>query len=716
MERKMAKKVFALLTDDRTAQDEAGFIQELSDFAASRDIELKVLPSVDKLTEFEAGKAIKDLAADAMIYSGCFGNVISKSEIRRQNIEALSEEETAELNAVVKILDENLLTYHFQPIISAVTGQIFAYEALMRAKYGEGITPVKILKYAEMLGRLGDVEKATFLNVMRTIDDNKSAFSDKLVFINSIPGARLLPDDYLDIEAALIAHAGDIVVEITEQTEADEVTLRAIKRRYEQLGIGLALDDYGTGYSNVMNLLQYMPAYVKIDRSLLTEIDKYPKKQRFVREIIEFCQDNNIMSLAEGVETWRELRMVVRMGVDLVQGYYTAMPSPEIVPEVESDIKREVLRYRDEYKAGKKQPVYIADDTGRVNLSTLAKSSYSCILIGKDERESKDITISGVQGLKSNAHVEIAANYNGRITLENAHLMGAQGKACVELGENCNVTLVLLGDNRLEKGGILVPENSTLRIMGGGNLTIVLDAQNSYGIGNDLSSANGHITFLQDGVINVDVKGNSGIAIGSGNGGEIEVKRGKYFINVNCGFGVGVGCFYNKAVVHMSDCEFEQNIAVTKGVGIGSLGGDSEISATNSSLRCEAEGSEVSAYGSVDGDMSCVHFYDASVAAELRGDYITAIGSVKGGTDYCQERATLRIGGSGSHALAFGGFGEGIKIAISDSDTSVDIMTACQRDTNANPENVIIKHGRNRFMVNGYPYEHYVDYGEYKGE
>ena len=712
----MAKKVFALLTDDRTAKDEAGFIQELSDFAASRDIELKVLPSVDKLTEFEAGKAIKDLEADAMIYSGCFGSVISKSEIRRQNIEALSEEETAELNAVVKILDENLLTYHFQPIISAVTGQIFAYEALMRAKYGEGITPVKILKYAEMLGRLGDVEKATFLNIMRTIDDNKSAFSDKLVFINSIPGARLLPDDYLDIEAALIAHAGDIVVEITEQTEADEVTLRAIKRRYEQLGIGLALDDYGTGYSNVMNLLQYMPAYVKIDRSLLTEIDKYPKKQRFVREIIEFCQDNNIMSLAEGVETWRELRMVVRMGVDLVQGYYTAMPSPEIVPEVESDIKREVLRYRDEYKAGKKQPVYIADDTGRVNLSTLAKSSYSCILIGKDERESKDITISGAQGLKSNAHVEIAANYNGRITLENAHLMGAQGKACVELGENCNVTLVLLGDNRLEKGGILVPENSTLKIMGGGNLTIVLDAQNSYGIGNDLSSANGHITFLQDGVINIDVKGNSGIAIGSGNGGQIDVKRGKYYLNVNCGFGVGVGCFYNKAVVNISDCEFEQNIAVTKGVGIGSLEGDSEISATNSSLKCEAEGSEVSAYGSVDGNMSCVHFYDASVAAELRGDYITAIGSVKGGTDYCQERATLRIGGSGSHALAFGGFGEGIKIAISDSDTSVDIMTACQRDTNADPENVIIKHGRNRFMVNGYPYEHYVDYGEYKGE
>ncbi len=713
----MAKKVFALLTDVNTAKDEEGFIRELSEFVASRDIELKVLPSVEKLSEMEASKALKDLAADAMIYAGNFGDFSSKSEVRKQNLESLSTEETEELNAVVRILNENLITYHFQPIISAVTGQIFAYEALMRPKIADdNINPYKILKYAEMLGRLGDVEKATFLNVMRTIDENELAFSDKLVFINSIPGARLLPDDYLDIEAALIAHAGDVVVEITEQTEADEVTLRAIKRRYEQLGIGLALDDYGTGYSNVMNLLQYMPAYVKIDRSLLTEIDKYPKKQRFVREIIEFCQDNNIMSLAEGVETWRELRMVVRMGVDLIQGYYTAMPSATIIGEIESDIKREILRYRDEYKAGKKQPVFIADDTGRVNLSTLAKSSYSCILIGKDERESKDITISGVHGLKSNAHVEISANYKGRITLENSYLMGTQGKACIELGENCDVTLILLGDNKLEKGGILVPENSSLKIMGGGNLTIVLDSQNSYGIGNDLSSSNGNITFLQDGVINIDVKGNSGIAIGSGNGGAIEIKRGKYNLSVNCGFGVGVGSFYSETKTQFSDCEFEINIAVTKGVGIGSLEGNSEISAFNSSLRCVAEGSEVSAFGSVDGDLSKIHFYDASISAELRGDYIIALGSVKGSTTYCQERATLRVEGSGSHALAFGGFGDEIKVEISDSDTSVDIMTACQKDTNALPENVIIKHGRNRYMVNGYPYEHNVDYGDYKGE
>ncbi len=711
----MSKRVFAILTDKATADEESVLIREISEKIGSHDIDFKVLPTVDNLNVYEAEAAFKDFCADAIIYAGTFGASASKSEMRQKNIDALSDEEKAELDEVVKILDENLLTYHFQPIISAATGQIFAYEALMRPQNVESsINPNKILKYAEMLGRLGDVEKATFLNIIKIIDEKTDAFKDKLVFINSIPGAGLLPDDYLDIESALMDHAGDVVVEITEQTEADEVTLRAIKRRYEMMGIGLALDDYGTGYSNVMNLLQYMPAYVKIDRSLLTEIDKYPKKQRFVREIIEFCQDNNIMSLAEGVETWRELRMVVRMGVDLIQGYYTAMPSAIIVPEIESDIKREILRYRDEYKAGKKQPVFIADDTGRVNLSSLAKSSYSCILVGKDERESKDITISGVHGLKSNAHVEISANYTGRITLENAYLMGTQGKACIELGENCEVTIILIGDNHLDKGGILVPESSSLKIIGGGNLTITLDAQNSYGIGNDLSSSNGKISFMQDGVIDIDVKGNSGIAIGSGNGGDIEICRGKYNLSVNCGFGVGVGCYYNKQKVHLSDCEFEINIAVTKGVAIGSMEADCEISATNSSIRITAEGSEVSGCGSIDGIMCRVHFYDASIYTEIRGDYITGIGSLKGGTDYCQERATLRVSGSGSHALAYGGLNDNTKILIVDSDTSVDIMTACQKDTMAPEDNITIKHGRNRFMINGFPYEHYVDYGDNK--
>ncbi|MBR4276858.1 MAG: hypothetical protein IKQ28_00340, partial [Lachnospiraceae bacterium] len=115
-----------------------------------------------------------------------------------------------------------------------------------------------------------------------------------------------------------------------------------------------------------------------------------------------------------------------------------------------------------------------------------------------------------------------------------------------------------------------------------------------------------------------------------------------------------------------------------------------------------------------EGMLSSVIFSDASVYYEIRGDYITAIGSLRGGTDYNQQRATLRVSGSGSHALAYGGMSTDTKIYIADSDTAIDLMTACQKDTNCLPENMIIKHGKNKFLVNGYPYEHYVDYGELK--
>jgi len=711
----MAKKVFAFFTDKTISEEDEGLLNELRQTIERSGYEARVMPLVDGINSEDALRAISSYEANAFMFAGAFADPGTPSEIRQQVIDALSAEEKEEMRQVIEILDNNLLTYYFQPIISASTGHIFAFEALMRpTKYADKISPVTILKYSELLGRLGDVEKATFINIGKLIDENKSLIGDRFIFINSIPGAKLMPDDYVDIESVLIDHASNVVVEITEQTEADEATLRAIKRRYELLGIGLALDDYGTGYSNVINLLQYMPAYVKIDRSLLTDLDKNPKKQRFVKEIIEFCEDNNIISLAEGVETWRELRMVVRLGVDLIQGYYTARPGAEIIPEIENDIKREILRYRDEYKAGKKQPVYIADDTGRVNLNSIKKSNYSCILLGKDEREVKDVTVSGVQGLISKAHIEICDNYKGRLTLDNAYLTCAQGKACIEIGENCDVRLVLIGDNRLDKGGILVPESSKLIVEGAGNLRITPDGQSTYGIGNNLESGHGTLIFNQDGIVEVDVKGNSGVAIGSGNGGDIEIHKGKYNIVVNCGYGVGIGNFYEKQNVYIEECEAEVSIAVTKGVGIGSIKGNSKIEAHNASVTCKAEGTEVAGTGSVEGMLSSVIFSDASVYYEVRGDYITAIGSLRGGTDYNQQRATLRVSGSGSHALAYGGMSTDTKIYIADSDTAIDLMTACQKDTNCLPENMIIKHGKNKFLVNGYPYEHYVDYGELK--
>jgi len=259
----------------------------------------------------------------------------------------LTEEELREARVVSTILDDNRLTYHFQPIIEVKTGKIYGYEALMRLETTPPVSPLTILRYAEYYDRLYDVEKATFSNVIRQMRKSEEKLSDgKKIFINSIPGCFLNEDDLRCLEGYVSEHPDSIVVELTEHAEIPDETLRNMKQTYERMGIKTAVDDYGTGYSNVTNLLRYEPDYVKIDRSLISQIEDSPQKQHFVKDIIEFSHDNGILALAEGVETEDELKMLILLGIDLLQGYFTARPERELIPAVDSRIIETIRKYR----------------------------------------------------------------------------------------------------------------------------------------------------------------------------------------------------------------------------------------------------------------------------------------------------------------------------------------------------------------------------------
>ncbi len=249
--------------------------------------------------------------------------------------ESLNDEEKAEYKLVSQILDDNLLDYHFQPIIRVSDGQIYAYEALMRARTDAKLSPLSIIKYATMQERLSDVERATFLNILAILNEKHASFGSARVFINSIPGVKISDDDLSTVNNYLRKFSGQVVVELTEEAELKDNDLEKLKAFFSKLNVDIAVDDYGTGYSNVSNLLRYMPNYVKIDRALLSEIHNQPRKQHFVREIIDFCHDNNILALAEGIETSEELRTVIHLGADLIQGFYTARPSAEIITQID---------------------------------------------------------------------------------------------------------------------------------------------------------------------------------------------------------------------------------------------------------------------------------------------------------------------------------------------------------------------------------------------
>lgn len=252
--------------------------------------------------------------------------------------------ETDAINLLNMIIKENRLTYHFQPIVDAHTGDIVAYEALMRVTGGIRLNPLELLDIAKRHRRLYSVERATMFNILDVFVNNQDKFKDRKVFINTIPGHFLHDEDLRIFNDKYSKYFDRCVIEITEDETITSEELDIIKKAGGDTEVlKVAVDDYGTGHSNVMNLMTYKPAIVKIDRFLMTDLHKDKNKQMVVKSVIDFSKENDIKVLAEGVETVEELTEAIKLGVDLIQGYYTARPQAEIIDELMADIKQSII-------------------------------------------------------------------------------------------------------------------------------------------------------------------------------------------------------------------------------------------------------------------------------------------------------------------------------------------------------------------------------------
>lgn len=240
------------------------------------------------------------------------------------------------------LIEKNLFTYCFQPIVSAKTGDIFAYEALMRTDSSIGMNPLEVLETAKSYRKLYQVEKATMFNVMKRVADDPESFADRKVFINTIPGNFLNEADRAELHDIYGEDMERYFFELTETSSVSDDDLRMLREFGKNTG-QIAIDDFGAGHSNIVNLMRYTPQIIKIDRFLITDIHKNKNKQMFVSSTIDFAKMNGIKVLAEGVETYNEMSTVIDLGVDYIQGYYTGKPSAEPVKEIDPAIKKEIV-------------------------------------------------------------------------------------------------------------------------------------------------------------------------------------------------------------------------------------------------------------------------------------------------------------------------------------------------------------------------------------
>ncbi len=630
------------------------------------------------------------------------------------NEEFFTEEQKQEYRLVKTILDQNLLQYYFQPVVRAEDGSIFSFEALMRSATERKISPLKIIRYAGMMNRLSDVEKATFENILAIVDEGREVFRGRKVFINSIPGVSVDGETAEAVNRLLERNAETVVVELTEEAELSDSQLEETKKRYQTIGVEIAVDDYGTGYSNISNLLRYMPNYVKIDRSLLSDIQNKPAKQHFVREIIEFCHENKIMALAEGVETREELQMVIHLGTDLIQGYYTGRPMPDAVSEIDDKVRREIVAFKQEQMDGRKKHIYSAGRTNRVTLNSLVRDGFTDIAVGEGNPVYKDISVIGTPGLKTDIHMLISPGYEGRITLENVYFANVKNRPCIEIGRDARVTLVLKGDNRFYNGGIQVPPGASLVVEGEGNLSMELNAPKCYGIGNHPEEGHGEIIMDQDGEIHIMSKGRSGICIGSGLGGRIEIHRGKYLLEGNGDFCVGVGSMTGSDPIVISTCLMEMDISSTESVGIGSLKGSTDVFVEKSTVNCSVGGTHIVGIGTREGQEASLRVENANLILNQRAIEMTFIGAICGKTTLDMKHSKLTLEGGGTKVVAVGspeqeGRGadaagereKSTEIHLENVDVKVDVHSELGVMTYASPEDVNVKYGRQSFRLNG---------------
>lgn len=228
-----------------------------------------------------------------------------------------------------KMLNEELFTYYFQPIVSAADGSIYAYEALMRGNLPALTRPDQILQLAHEEECLHEIERLTmFLSAKSyaTFLSTHQIRGDELLFVNSIASQYMNHDESVAYVEQYSFLQDRIVIEITEEDSPD---LTALLKKREMLGFSgvFALDDYGSGYSNEKTLLELAPAYIKLDLSIIRDIDSDPDKQQIVENIVSYAHQRGMKIIAEGLETPAELLKVLELDVDLLQGYFLAKPS-----------------------------------------------------------------------------------------------------------------------------------------------------------------------------------------------------------------------------------------------------------------------------------------------------------------------------------------------------------------------------------------------------
>jgi diguanylate cyclase (GGDEF)-like protein len=241
------------------------------------------------------------------------------------------------------ILDRDLLSVVFQPIVNLLTGDVFVYEALGRVPAelaGEPdyapLGPLEWLDAAQACGLLLTLDHAWRRHAVEAAARDHAATSTCFA-LNVDP--RILDDPKFasgytrDLIARAQLSSSRFVLEITESgAHLGGGRLQELLVHYAAQGFRIALDDLGAGYASLTALLLLRPHVLKLDKDVVIGLATDPVRLNLVRALADFARRSGMQFIAEGIETEVDLVAVLRAGVTFGQGYFLARPAPEAAP------------------------------------------------------------------------------------------------------------------------------------------------------------------------------------------------------------------------------------------------------------------------------------------------------------------------------------------------------------------------------------------------
>jgi EAL domain-containing protein (putative c-di-GMP-specific phosphodiesterase class I) len=227
--------------------------------------------------------------------------------------------------------NEPRLVSVFQPIVDLTSGAPLGYEVLSRG-LGPMQDPHELFSRARAEGVTWELERACWTAAVRRIATLPAEDRQVPFFFNVGPDVLSDPRFRDGFALELLARHGlspaQIVLEITETSViSDSEHLRQLSREFRQHGFGLALDDFGAGHSGLVTLVHSTPDFIKLDQALVRGIHQHPYRQQLLKALITFAASVDTVLIAEGVETWQELKVLLRLGIRYAQGFLLARPA-----------------------------------------------------------------------------------------------------------------------------------------------------------------------------------------------------------------------------------------------------------------------------------------------------------------------------------------------------------------------------------------------------